>query len=204
MVNFTDYSQFAPTAWNWSFNDRTGNNTEIWFSTLQNPDYSFLIGNYTIKLNASNVYGYNISPEDYWINISPLAPPIPDFTSTSTGGPYPPVEVQFNDTSLNFPTQWNWSFGDGNVSALQNPLHNYTFCGNFDVLLRVENGGGLNVNWSNKTNYVVVQCAPIPPTPDERIATRMADIGAFVVIAAIILVIALVATFIYMWAKRRS
>ena len=201
-VNFTDISTSNPTAWNWSFKNVAGNNTQVWFSTLQNPEHSFFVGNYTIKLNASNAYGHNITPDDYWINVSLVTAPIADFASTSTGGPYPPVNVQFNDTSINFPTQWNWSFGDGNVSALQNPLHNYTFCGNFSVLLRVENGMG--VSWKNTTDYVGIACAPIPPTPDERIAMRMADIGTFVVIAAIILVIALVATFIYMWAKRRS
>jgi PKD repeat protein len=203
-VQFNDTTTGLVTAWNWSFKNVTGNNTEIWFSTLQNPVHTFSVGNFSIILNASNPYGSSTTNGNYFINVSSVISPIASFTSTSSGGPYPPITIQFNDTSLNFPNQWNWSFGDGNVSALQNPLHVYTFCGIFNVSLRVENSAG--VHWKNTTNYLTIPCfIPTPsPLPDERIAMRMADIGNFVVIAAMILVIALVATFIYIWTKKKS
>jgi hypothetical protein len=36
---------------------------------------------------------------------------------------------QLNDASLNEPTSWNWNFGDGQVSELQNPQHIFTETG---------------------------------------------------------------------------
>ena len=35
-----------------------------------------------------------------------------------------PIDVNFQDTSVN-PVSWNWSFGDGNSSFLQNPSHQF-------------------------------------------------------------------------------
>jgi len=70
-VGFTDSSTNTPTSWNWSFQNITpGNNTQIWFSTSQNPSQVFGIGNFSIKLNASNSAGYNISAQTTFINVS--------------------------------------------------------------------------------------------------------------------------------------
>lgn len=69
-VGFTDTSTNTPTAWNWSFNNVTGNNTEIWWSTDQNPAITLGTGNWTFALNASNTNGYNITPGLAWVNVS--------------------------------------------------------------------------------------------------------------------------------------
>lgn len=47
----------------------------------------------------------------------------------------------FKDVSGNA-TSWNWNFGDGNSSTLQNPEHTYTTAGNFLVSLRTSNCRG--------------------------------------------------------------
>ncbi|MFA5415070.1 MAG: DUF2341 domain-containing protein, partial [Methanoregula sp.] len=49
---------------------------------------------------------------------------IADFTATPTSGTSP-LTVNFTDTSTGSPTVWNWSFGDGTTSSLQNPVHTY-------------------------------------------------------------------------------
>ena len=69
-VNFTDTSSNTPTAWNWSFTNVTGNNTPVWFSTVQSPTRSFGVGNYSIVLNASNSIGFNISTQVTFINVT--------------------------------------------------------------------------------------------------------------------------------------
>ena len=51
-------------------------------------------------------------------------PPIASFTANVTFGPKP-LAVNFTDLSTNTPTSWNWTFGDGNFSVLQNPVHIY-------------------------------------------------------------------------------
>jgi len=73
-VVFTDLSTNTPTAWNWSFTNVTGNNTPVWFSTVQNPVHTFGGGNYSIVLNASNSAGYNLSEQVTFINVTAGAP----------------------------------------------------------------------------------------------------------------------------------
>jgi len=74
-VVFTDLSTNIPTAWNWSFTDVTGNNTQVWFSTAQNPVHTFGVGNYSVVLNASNSAGYNLSTQVTFINVSDIQLP---------------------------------------------------------------------------------------------------------------------------------
>ncbi|HBS84940.1 MAG: hypothetical protein A2W91_06875 [Bacteroidetes bacterium GWF2_38_335] len=48
-------------------------------------------------------------------------------------------KVQFIDLSAGEADSWNWTFGDGNTSTLQNPLHTYASLGTYDVQLIVSN-----------------------------------------------------------------
>jgi PKD repeat protein len=48
-------------------------------------------------------------------------------------------EVQFFDNSSGSPTSWHWDFGDGNTSTEQNPVHNYSSTGDYNVTLTVSN-----------------------------------------------------------------
>lgn len=50
--------------------------------------------------------------------------------------------VQFTDTSLNVPTSWSWSFGDGNMSSDENPTHTYSTAGDYTVILIASNSEG--------------------------------------------------------------
>ncbi|MBN2227338.1 MAG: VCBS repeat-containing protein [candidate division Zixibacteria bacterium] len=45
-----------------------------------------------------------------------------------------PLTVQFTDSSAGA-SDWNWSFGDGGASPLQDPIHTYNGGGAFDVYL---------------------------------------------------------------------
>ena len=47
---------------------------------------------------------------------------------------YAPLAVQFTDFSQNV-TEWNWDFGDGDNSTLQNPSHTFSAAGNYTVSL---------------------------------------------------------------------
>jgi PKD repeat protein len=112
-----------------------------------------------------------------FIGFANAATPIANFASTSTGE-LPPVTVQFTDASTNYPVSWNWSFGDGNVSVLQNPTHIYDVCGNITVLFRVENTDG--VDWENKTNYLSIPC--LIPTPAPTKTVKSPGFGAVFVL----------------------
>ena len=60
------------------------------------------------------------------------------FTSSTTQA-CSGIAVQFTDQS-NFASAWNWDFGDGGTSTLQNPTHTYTNTGTYTVSLNVSYG----------------------------------------------------------------
>lgn len=53
-----------------------------------------------------------------------------------------PPNTAFTDQSARTPTQWEWTFGDGNSSNTQNPNHTYTESGTYEVCLIATNEAG--------------------------------------------------------------
>lgn len=82
-----------------------------------------------------------------------LSAPVSMFDGNPLSG-NAPLNVSFTDSSTGSPTSWNWSFGDGGTSALQNPSHVYTMAGTYTVSLTVTNAAGSNT--SSKQNYISV------------------------------------------------
>lgn len=69
--------------------------------------------------------------------------------------------LNFQDTSLNNPTSWSWTFEGGTPanSNLQNPSVTYNSLGTFDVTLMVSNASGSDTN--TKSNRITVKtCTP--------------------------------------------
>ena len=54
-----------------------------------------------------------------------------------------PLTVNFTDLSPNSPTSWDWRFGDGATSDIENPQHTYTDPGIYSVSLLVNDANGL-------------------------------------------------------------
>jgi PKD repeat protein len=73
-VVFTDTSTNTPTSWSWSFNNDTRKDTWTLFSTSRNPTAMFGIGNFSIRLKASNTYGFNISSQTTIITVRAPSP----------------------------------------------------------------------------------------------------------------------------------
>ncbi|MBB1283612.1 PKD domain-containing protein [Flavisolibacter sp. BT320] len=125
-VTFTNSSTNS-TAWYWDFGEG-GSSTE------QNPVYLFSdTGTFTIKLIAEN-HGCqdSISLADYVT----IKPPIASFTfDVACTNKY---LYSFRDQSIGAKT-WQWDFGDGQTSNLQNPTHTYPRYGKFTVILTVTN-----------------------------------------------------------------
>jgi len=143
-VQCTDTSIGDVTAWLWDFGD---GNTSI----EQNPAHTYAAaGNYSVTLNASNTYGYSISA---LVTITVLMPPAANFTANVTTG-NAPLAVQFTDQSTGNVTAWLWDFGDGNTSAVKNPIHTYAAVGNYTVTLNVSNAYGNST--LARPNYIQV------------------------------------------------
>jgi PKD repeat protein len=104
-------------------------------------------GSLTIQLHSDQ--GLNLAGfEANWSCSLANNPPVANFTSapasTCTG------DVSFTDNSTNGPTSWMWDFGDGQTSTLQNPTHNYSANGTYNVSLTATNGfGSDNITFNN-------------------------------------------------------
>lgn len=96
------------------------------------------------------------------ITIVNCTQPITDFIATPTAV-FTNDLVTFTDLSANTPTSWAWDFGDGNVSALQNPTHAYSVPGVYNVSLTATNPNGSDTE--TKTAYITVT-NPVAPTAD--------------------------------------
>ncbi len=85
------------------------------------------------------------------------------FAATPTSGDVP-LTVSFNSTNVDSVgagiAGWNWSFGDGSTSTLQNPSHTYTNIGVFSVALIATNDSGVPTAGSAAS---ITVSAPPPP-----------------------------------------
>ncbi len=105
--------------------------------------------------SASGVSVQNIKTITIYSNETPRTP-IADFTAEPVAGEAP-LTVQFNDTSANVPTEWDWDFGDGMASAEQNPKHTYQNDGVYTVMLTVSNDQGSDT--CTRENLIAVEVA---------------------------------------------
>jgi len=144
-VIFTDKSTGIPTKWQWSFGDGSS-------SFIQNPTHKYSkTGKYTVSLTVKNAKGSNtVTKTDY---ITVIDKPVAAFSASPISGKAP-LTVIFTDKSTGIPAKWQWSFGDGSSSFVQNPTHKYSKAGKYTVSLTVKNAKGSN----NKTmpDYIVV------------------------------------------------
>lgn len=89
----------------------------------------------------------------------------PDAAFTSDVGIIPfGGSVSFTDLSTNNPGIWEWNFGDGQTSDLQNPTHTYNSTGVFEVTMTASNCAGTD---TMRNVFITVQAAPaITINPD--------------------------------------
>lgn len=130
-VSFNNTSAPAPVSALWNFGD--GNT-----STLINPTHIYAApGIYTVRLY--NTYANCTDSATHDIIIHPL--PVANFTAPVTTRCEPNLTVNFQDLSTGA-ASWQWNFGDGNTSNLQNPSHTYSNYGSYTVSLFVTNAFG--------------------------------------------------------------
>ena len=70
VITLTDTSTNTPISWQWNATNLLGNNTEVTFSTDQNPVMNFGVGNYLIKLTATNAVGSNSTTKTIGLDLS--------------------------------------------------------------------------------------------------------------------------------------
>ncbi|MDY0077635.1 MAG: PKD domain-containing protein, partial [Bacteroidales bacterium] len=150
-VNFIDLSQVNGggniMSWNWNFGDGA-------FSTEQNPSHIFnAAGDYVVSLTVTNMANCVSQPFVQTITIGdPITVTIDDTDLIACLN----ESHQFNGISPEA-VYWNWDFGDGTSSTLQNPTHTYTSIGNYTVTLT-----GSDINGCQNVDVVTLTVRPNP------------------------------------------
>ncbi|HEY1038975.1 MAG TPA: PKD domain-containing protein, partial [Bacteroidia bacterium] len=137
----------------WAFGDGT-------FANINNPVHTFSsAGTYNVVYTAT-VSG---SPVNQSIQIKAFGKPVPNFVYSSPANGCAPLSVTFTDQSTGgggaAVTNWQWSFGDGGISSLQNPSYTFSIGGQFDVTLIVTDANGCD---SSITKSDVATVSPKP------------------------------------------
>ena len=152
-VQFTDNSTGNITQYNWNFGDGAN-------STRQNPTHTYNTpGTYKVTETVTGPGGNNTQTQT-----QPHNSKLP-----STNSKLHNQHNQRNNTTkhtihMTNPTgnitQYNWNFGDGATSTLQNPTHTYNTPGTYNVTETVTGPGGNNTQ--TQTNLITVNYpAPI-------------------------------------------
>jgi gliding motility-associated-like protein len=138
-VNFTDLSvpgSGSITNWDWDFGDGTG-------STAQNPFHIYTAaGNYTVTLKVTNSGGcIRIVTKPAHIRVSPGVSV--NFTNSTPLLCNPPETINFTNLATGPGVlSYQWFFGDGGGSTIQNPSHIYNAGGSFTVTLITQSSLG--------------------------------------------------------------
>jgi len=154
--------------WSWDFGD--GNS-----SYLQHPTHQYTYsGEYSVCLMVMDDNG---SSDTVCKTLTVYnLPPVADF-SFNPSVPQLAEDVVFTDTSTDidgFIVNWNWLFGDGNISYNQHPTHQYMVAGNYTVWLTVMDDDGaidtiskeLRVNQPPVADFTYM---PLTPTTQDTI-----------------------------------
>lgn len=152
--------------YHWDFGD--GNS-----STAESPTHQYAQeGTYTVALTVSSPFACSETiTKD--ITIYPIADPLFEASTACFG-----YNTEFTDLSsgngLSTIESWNWNFGDGSTSTLQNPTHIYSAAGNYTAELSITN------NFNCITHYSLPVMVNDIPIADFSIADScLGDITQF-------------------------
>lgn len=124
--------------------DITGDTTGLAWVALVNTGFNF---------GMSETAGTTYDPY-LEVTYSTEVAPVASFTASK---PFIriPNSITCTDTSTNTPTSWQWSWGDGTAnSTTQNPTHQYTKRGKWDIVLTATNAGGSGTSGTTSVRVV--------------------------------------------------
>jgi PKD repeat protein len=143
-ITFTDSSTTATSTiarWYWNFGDGS---PQVVATTNAPQTHTYAtIGTFNVTLQVETATGCRSTVFSAPVVIKPN--PLASFNFGNAC--LPAATMQFTNTSsISDGTQsqftYQWSFGDGNNSTVQNPAHNYSAAGPFNVTLTVTSNAG--------------------------------------------------------------
>jgi len=178
-IRFTDTSSAgssAITEWLWTFDADLGEAAPT--STAQHPVYTYTTpGVYDVTLTVTDANGLSDSagPDEIVVGVE-----LPTASFEAVALEVTPGQtVMFVDTSnagSGTISHWSWTFGDGATSTVQNPTHQYSELGQYDVSLTVSTEYGSDVE--AKTDYIrVIEAQTAPPTAEFEVDRTRVLVG---------------------------
>jgi PKD repeat protein len=151
-VTFVDQSTGGVTTWYWTFGDGS-------LSQQQNPAKRFgAPGSYQVTLSITRGTETAYLTKNIIVaNGAQTIPAVGAAFDASTTTPSVGETVTFTDRSSGSPTTWIWSFGDGQTSTAQNPVHSYGASGTYTVSLYAANSA------NSSTALKSISVASLPP-----------------------------------------
>jgi gliding motility-associated-like protein len=149
-VGISNLTTGLPQSFFWDFGDGTTGTSNLPYFT-----HDFATGQndttYTITLIAYNVCGSDTIVHDLLIQPNPINA----FFNTNPPWGCAPLTVTFTNYSTgNGITNNNaWDFGDGNISALSDPVHTFTSPGTYTVMLAINNVCSYDTTWATITVF---------------------------------------------------
>jgi PKD repeat protein len=188
VVTFTDQSSDLDgviAAWSWDFGDGAS-------STEQNPTHTYTAsGTYNVTLTVTD--------DDGDTGLASQALSVTDVNQPPTAAfSWEPnkLAVTFSDASSDGDgsvVTWSWDFGDGTISADQNPSHAYASAGAYNVTLTVTDNEGATgttsqgvtvvdnqaptAAFSYSANDLAVAFTDASSDPDDAVAAWSWDFG---------------------------
>lgn len=127
--NVTTSSNAIKPTFAWTFGDGNSATTASSTNSYASP------GLYTVKIAVTDSFGCIDSIKRNVL----IQRPIVDFNDSILFIGCGAGEIKFKDASYSQINGWKWDFGDGNSSTSQNPTHNYTTAGTYNVELVATN-----------------------------------------------------------------
>ncbi|MBA2422788.1 MAG: PKD domain-containing protein, partial [Chitinophagales bacterium] len=155
-VSFTNNSEGDNLSYNWLFGDGTS-------SDLENASHIYdAPGTYEVQLVISGQAGC-IDTVTQQLQVYPNI--LPGFSVSDA--PYcVGNEISFTDVSVGNAGLWEWDFGDGTTSTVQNPTHTYSVPDTFLVHLTVTDNFCGQGEFST---FIVVNTIPTPQLREDTI-----------------------------------
>ena len=139
-----------PVTYQWKMSSGLTVNTQNMDSKFKQMGMNYFVLTITDRENCRTTYNdsFEVSPN----MLQPL------FKADPTGRFCPPLQCKFEDMSKSFSAgikEWEWDFGDGSTSKLQNPQKLYLVPGSYNISLKITSVNGCTAVLK-KPGYIIV------------------------------------------------
>src|SRR5581483_9688453 len=121
----------------------------------------FTAGTYRFYVTASNATGESAPSNTASVTLGSAVALQAAFGFTPQSGIAGQTMFTFSDQSAGSPASWQWNFGDGTGSQLQNPSKQYAAGGTYSVTLTISRSGAA----SSSVTHTITVANPVPATP---------------------------------------